>query len=64
MNVPRPDRALLVLEDGRVGIIGPVDRRAVALAELAKAQGCAGVVCSAADEEHAGVIITRKSNAK
>ncbi len=36
---------------GRVGIAGPVERRVVALAELAKSQGCAGVVCSAAEIE-------------
>lgn len=30
-----------------VGIAGPVDRRVVALARLAKAQGCVGVVCAA-----------------
>ncbi|MEQ9639940.1 MAG: orotidine-5'-phosphate decarboxylase [Alphaproteobacteria bacterium] len=34
---------------GQVGIMGPVERRAVALAELAQAQGCAGVVCAASE---------------
>jgi orotidine-5'-phosphate decarboxylase len=36
---------------GQVGIIGPVEHRTVALARLAQAQGCQGVVCAASDIE-------------